>query len=225
MGAESPCAPCPAGSTSVAGATACSSCADGHHTTEEGTSRCLPCPAGNDLSHHFSLRPVHSWVLWGDRGCNGLHAVSAGFHYSLRRPVCMFVVPSWQVWSGGWLRVLSYWPLHRRRGRDCLCVVPLRIHRPVRASVFLYALCVWLVWHCVRLRGVPTCTQKFLANHAACAALPAPSLCSHAVQPAMPALQDSPGSNASDTACETCNVGTFTDSADASGVYQMRRPR
>ena len=101
VGVESPCAPCPAGSTSAAGATACSSCADGQHTTEEGASRCLP------------LRPVHSWALRGDRGCNGLHVVSSGLHYSLRRPVCMFVVLFWQVWSGGWLRGLSYWSLHR----------------------------------------------------------------------------------------------------------------
>ena len=195
FGAESPCAPCQAGSTSAAGATACSSCADGQHTSEEGASRCLPCPAGTSFRTTSVCDLYTAGYFGATEAATACTSCPPGLHYALRRPVCMLVVPSWSVWRGGWLRrpvVLASSPekrarqLARRASQDTS--PRWRVSQLVRL-VRLVGMALGSLAGSAHLES----TQKILANHAACVALSVPSLCLHVVHSAMPVLQDSMG--------------------------------
>ena len=223
VGAESPCVPSPAGSTSAAGATACSSCTDGQHSThsEAGASRCLPCPTGTI----FRTTSVCDLCTAGYFGAMEAATACASCPMgsttlSADLSPCSLCLPGRYGVEAG-CEACRTGQFSRKEGETTCATCPSGyIAQSECQSACAPCASGWYgtAFACEECppgeyaenHGQPRCVRCSVGT---IAVLTHSSVCD-----ACPAGQY--GSNASGTACVTCDVGTFTDPAGASACIR-----
>ena len=217
VGVESPCAWCPAGSTSAAGATACSSCADGQHTTEEGASRCLPCPAGTIFRTTSVCDPCtvgHFGATQAATACTSCPLGSTTLSPGLSACSLCFS-GKYGVEAGCEACRTGHFTADEGE-TSCETCPSGYIAQSEGQSACAPCASGWYgtAFACEECPPGEYAENLGQSRCARCSVGTIAVLTRSSACDACPAGQY--GSNASATACETCDVGTFTDSAGAS---------